>query len=434
MDYNYLRWQVIDSPGVLDRPLEDRNTIEMTAITALAHLNACVIFIIDISPIAKYSIAEQCKLFRSLKPLYTKKPVVVVCNKTDLRKTSELSQEEADDIKSLAKDSNVSIMEMSNVSEENIVEVRNKACDILLGHRLHIKTQTNKLSKASSRIRVTMPVKRDNKERPVFIPPLRNPKGPDAMDTDTRKTEKTLEDENGGHGVYNVDMRKFWKLKNSAWKYDAVPEVWNGKNIADFVDSDILKKLDELEREEDQILAAVEEAAASRMDDNDDLSEGEELIYDEIQYQKAKKQSKHSTVVARNQAVRPRKIRERTLGGMQEHLEDLGYDMSKLMGRAEKVAEEQRGRSKVRRERAAEREDSAMAVEKPRRRSKSRVTEPAPGMPSIQATMKSRSLLHRSLVKIGKRGRQGTSDRFIGNFRPKHLNSGKRGIGKTDRR
>merc|ERR1719273_210868 len=34
-DYQYLRYQVVDSPGILDRPLAQRNTIEMQAVTAL---------------------------------------------------------------------------------------------------------------------------------------------------------------------------------------------------------------------------------------------------------------------------------------------------------------------------------------------------------------------------------------------------------------
>jgi len=36
--------------------------------------------------------------------------------------------------------------------------------------------------------------------------------------------------------------------------------------------------------------------------------------------------------------------------------------------------------------------------------------------------------------KIAKKGLKGEGDRFIGNKMPKHLFSGKRGIGKTSRR
>lgn len=48
-EYKYTDWQVIDTPGLLDRPISERNTIEMQAITALAHLNACILYFIDIS-------------------------------------------------------------------------------------------------------------------------------------------------------------------------------------------------------------------------------------------------------------------------------------------------------------------------------------------------------------------------------------------------
>ena len=44
--------KVVDTPGILDHPLEERNTIEMQAITALAHLRAIVLYFVDPS--------EQC--------------------------------------------------------------------------------------------------------------------------------------------------------------------------------------------------------------------------------------------------------------------------------------------------------------------------------------------------------------------------------------
>ncbi|MEW5313704.1 MAG: hypothetical protein WDW38_005247 [Sanguina aurantia] len=80
MDYKYLRWQVIDTPGILDRPLEERNTIEMQSITALAHLRAAVIYMLDVSEQCGYSLSQQAALFHSIKPLFANKPILIVCN------------------------------------------------------------------------------------------------------------------------------------------------------------------------------------------------------------------------------------------------------------------------------------------------------------------------------------------------------------------
>lgn len=59
LDYKYLRWQVIDTPGVLDHPLEDMNTIEMQSITALAHLRSCVLYFMDLSEQCGYTVEAQ---------------------------------------------------------------------------------------------------------------------------------------------------------------------------------------------------------------------------------------------------------------------------------------------------------------------------------------------------------------------------------------
>jgi hypothetical protein len=51
--------QVLDTPGILDRPLEDRNTIEMQSVTALAHLRAAVLYLVDVSEACGYTLAQQ---------------------------------------------------------------------------------------------------------------------------------------------------------------------------------------------------------------------------------------------------------------------------------------------------------------------------------------------------------------------------------------
>ncbi|KAL6134926.1 hypothetical protein ACLB2K_067154 [Fragaria x ananassa] len=93
-DYKCLRYQVIDTPGILDRPFEDRNIIEMCCITALAHLRAVVLFFLDISGSCGYTIAQQAALFHSIKPLFMNKPLIIVCNKTDLQPLEGISEED----------------------------------------------------------------------------------------------------------------------------------------------------------------------------------------------------------------------------------------------------------------------------------------------------------------------------------------------------
>lgn len=66
MDYKYLRWQVIDTPGVLDHPLEEMNTIEMQSITALAHLRACVMYFMDLSEQCGFTVEAQVRSSRAL--------------------------------------------------------------------------------------------------------------------------------------------------------------------------------------------------------------------------------------------------------------------------------------------------------------------------------------------------------------------------------
>ena len=46
-----------------------------------------------------------------------------------------------------------------------------------------------------------------------------------------------------------------YMLANEEWKNDIMPEIMDGKNIADFIDPEILEKLEALEREEEKLEA-----------------------------------------------------------------------------------------------------------------------------------------------------------------------------------
>lgn len=75
----YLPIQIIDTPGLLDRPLGERNDIELKAIAALQHLKGVIAFVVD----PMDDLAKQKGLFAEVKKLFTHHKFLIVINKTD---------------------------------------------------------------------------------------------------------------------------------------------------------------------------------------------------------------------------------------------------------------------------------------------------------------------------------------------------------------
>jgi nucleolar GTP-binding protein len=389
-DYKYLRWQVIDTPGILDHSLEERNTIEMQAIIALAHLQCSVLYFCDPSELCGYTVEQQCSLFRSIKPLFANKELIIVVNKVDQQPWDTLDSEKKEMIEALAKDANCSLMTMSNISEHGVSDVKATACEKLLATRVDARVAGNKVEGVMNRLQVFHPTPRDNVQRDAHIPdsvkdaiddgrigsvdhkPRRSKTGyattvdddedNEMEDSSYRKTARDRMWENGGPGVWAPDYREQYDLKDSEWKFDAIPEIMDGKNIADYVDPDIEKKVADLEAEEEQLM---EELAAQRMGEEpeSDLDSEEEAAVEAIRDRKKTIKQMSRANKSENKPVVPRTIRGRVkdkhdLGArnkdvIKSKMNGLGVDTSKMIerGRAlDKDLGRKRGRSRVRRD------------------------------------------------------------------------------------
>ncbi|MFQ5909793.1 MAG: NOG1 family protein [Thermoplasmata archaeon] len=83
-DQNHTRFQVIDTPGLLDREMSERNEIEKQAIAALRFLAHAIIFILDMTEICGYEISSQEALLRTVSEQFREIPLVATENKSDL--------------------------------------------------------------------------------------------------------------------------------------------------------------------------------------------------------------------------------------------------------------------------------------------------------------------------------------------------------------
>jgi nucleolar GTP-binding protein len=377
----YLRWQVIDTPGILDHSLEERNTIEMQAIIALAHLTCSVLYFLDISEQCGYTIEQQCSLFRSIKPLFANKQLIVAVNKIDQQPWETLDAGKKAMVEGLAEDANCSLMKMSNISEEGVSEVKIAACDKLLESRVDARVAGKKVDSVMNRLQVFTPAPRDNVTRQAFVPdsvkrvtaqekPKRSKTGyaqaiSDDNDDDdddddddvemapanAKKTARDLMWENGGPGVWAPDYREQYLLEDESWRFDRIPEIIDGKNIADFVDPEILKKLETLEKEEEQLVSELEAAKMGEEADSD-LDSEEEAAFEAIKERKTIFKTRKEAVQTQNKPMMPHAVRGKKgaldAGKIKKTMDNLGVDSSKMIERGRSREREDRGRKRDR--------------------------------------------------------------------------------------
>ena len=109
------RYQVMDTPGLLDRAMSERNAIELQAISALKHLKAVVLFIVDPTETCGYLVNDQKSMLDEVRQQFPL-PTLVVANKSDLPQFRKLDFVD---------------MEMSTMTREGIPEVMEKLLEMI---------------------------------------------------------------------------------------------------------------------------------------------------------------------------------------------------------------------------------------------------------------------------------------------------------------
>ena len=485
--------QFLDSPGVLKRAIEERNNIEMQALTALAHLKTAVLFLIDVSETSGYSIEEQIGLFRELRPLYSGKPVVIGYSKVDLlRQVNELeeeanatvlfappSDEDGEELETKrkilaqfqeeerAENPNITFMEFSNEIDESVEGVRVAMCDKLLAFRLNqrkvgdnrklksdedylmgVKVQMPTVTRNTIHVRPHIPdaVKRERRQLVVpeeFVEKQKTNKIGKYLNLPfkKRKTLKDVQMEMGGAGVFNFPNQEHFLLENPNWKYDKVPEIWNGVNIADYVDPEIERKLQELEAEEEERL---KQLSASRNWEEERREEeewvrGKEMIQE---IEEEKKMAKNAKRMEGNTKKKVQRDREAMLQELRDRLDKKGQQGQEVM---RKVIRKRKLRQRRRAEERKMVDPNAIIEEttlqsQGKRLVRRRVTDnPNPRDRSVsrrgefnRKEYKGEKMKRKVQKKIFKAGLKGDGDRGIYTKKPKHLFSGKMGKGTKD--
>ena len=85
------KFQAIDTPGLLDRPLSERNPIELQAILALKHVKGIIVYLFDVSITGYYTLNQQLRVLSDIEEAFDKE-IIVALNKIDIADLSKVKE------------------------------------------------------------------------------------------------------------------------------------------------------------------------------------------------------------------------------------------------------------------------------------------------------------------------------------------------------
>lgn len=112
---------MVDTPGLLDRPMGERNQIEMQAIAALEHSGDVLVFLLDRTEQSSTPLDEQKNLLTEVRGLISERPILVVSSKSDLVE----SEVEDDDAR------------ISSLTGEGLEELRSRLIEIIAADQVN---------------------------------------------------------------------------------------------------------------------------------------------------------------------------------------------------------------------------------------------------------------------------------------------------------
>jgi nucleolar GTP-binding protein len=133
---------------------------------------------------------------------------LLVINKVDVIRLEDLPPERRALVQEIIDIDGVQSVQVSCYSEEGVMDLKNKACDMLLAHRVDAKLKGSKINSVINRIHVAQPKARDEVIRTPCIPDaVKQRRGYDKSDPERRRLKRDVEAEEGGPGVFSINLK-----------------------------------------------------------------------------------------------------------------------------------------------------------------------------------------------------------------------------------